>query len=217
MRVNGQVITEPGYRVTSRDRVSLDGIDLSLEKEKVYLILNKPSLVISSAHDPEGRTTVMDLVQESFPQRLFPVGRLDYLSTGLMFITNDGEFANRIGHPRAECIKRYVVKSKVNIPRIMLENWQRGVRIMNVRYCLKEFHYEGAKSVILSLIEGKNREIRNVFEHYKIPVISLHRIQFGTQSLGTLKAGKFRTLSHNDITDLLENAKNKQETHKKAI
>ena len=202
VKVNGRAIPEPGYRVTSGDSVSVDDTLLSLEEEKIYLILNKPAQVISSARDPEGRLTVMDLVQGSFPQRLFTVGRLDYLSTGLIIITNDGELANLLGHPHLGYMRKYEVKSRSIIPRTMLQAWQKGVQIMGETYHLKNFYYKNSKLVVLTLTEGKNREIRHVFEHYNIPVTSLHRIQFGTLGLGNLKTGKFRVLSGREIMEL---------------
>lgn len=203
VRVNNQLVTEPGYRVSTGDSVSMDDSVLSLEEEKVYLVLNKPRMVISSAHDPEGRVTVMEIVQRSFSQRLFPVGRLDYLSTGLIFITNDGQFANTLGHPRLEYARKYEVESKQSIPRSMLQDWQKGLRIATERYNLKHFYYTDPRKVILTLTEGRNREIRNVFEHYEIPIISLHRTQFGPLALGNLKPGKFRVLSAQEVKLLL--------------
>jgi pseudouridine synthase len=119
--------------------------------------------VICSADDPEGRTSVLDLVAESYPQRLFTVGRLDYMTTGLLILTNDGDFANALSHPRSGVIKKYRVEAKEPVPRDMLEQWKEGVRVRGVKYQLSDFVFEGRKTVLLSLSEGKNREIRNVF------------------------------------------------------
>ena len=204
VRVNGVTVTEPGYRVGDGVSVMMDGTVLTVEEEKIYLVLNKPYKVISATYDPEGRVTVQDIIEGSFPQRLFLVGRLDYLSTGLIFVTNDGKFANRLGHPRSGYVRKYEVRSKTDISRKMLQDWQQGVRVMGELYRLKDFYYVGAKSVVLSLTEGKNREIRNVFDHYGILVSALHRTQFGALRLGHLKPGKFRTLSNREISMLLD-------------
>jgi 23S rRNA pseudouridine2605 synthase len=207
VRVNGAVVSEPGHRVAPDDRVSVDGIAVALEEENIYLAMNKPAQVICSADDPEGRTSVLDIAAGSYPQRLFTVGRLDFMTTGLILLTNDGDFANLIAHPRSGIIKKYRVEAKDPVPREMLEAWKNGVRIRGVMYRLKDFHFENRKTVVLSLAEGKNREIRNVFAASKITIRSLERIQYGPLALGNLKPGKFRELSRSEIDELSSQAR----------
>lgn len=205
--VNGKVISEPGYRVKHGDKVRFDGTSVSPEEEHLYLMLHKPARFISSAHDPEGRPTVMDLVQDSFPQRLFTIGRLDFMSTGLLLLTNDGEFAHSASHPRSGLIKQYMVETKEPIPRELLQEWLDGIRVKGVLYRLEKFQFVNPKQVILHLAEGKNREIRNVFSHGKLKITRLHRTEFGPLKLGILKEGKFRQLSKAEVETLHREAK----------
>ncbi len=207
--VNGKTVLEPGARVETQDNVRLDGKQIGLEEEMVYLMLNKPTKVICSADDPEERVSVYDIVGDSFPVRLFTVGRLDYMTSGLIILTNDGDFTNILSHPGSGIVKQYLVESKEDIPRNMLEDWQSGVRIKGELYRLKAFRFESRRSVILSLVEGKNREIRNVFARYRIEIKHLHRIQYGPVSLGNLKPGKFRELSKDEIHEMLEQARDR--------
>lgn len=206
VQVNGKVVTEPGLKVNADDTVRLDGESVTLEEEQIYLMLNKPLKVICSADDPEGRVSVTDIVGASYAQRLFTVGRLDYMTSGLILLTNDGEFANRISHPRSGIIRKYRVETREQIPRDMLEKWKGGTRIRGVLYRLEDFFYESTKVVVLSLREGKNREIRNVFAASDLNVKTLHRIQFGALNLGNLKSGKYRELSKGEIRELIEHA-----------
>ncbi|AHC15165.1 pseudouridine synthase [Salinispira pacifica] len=205
--VNGKVIREPGYRVQPADKVRFDGTSVSPEEEHLYLMLHKPARFISSAHDPEGRPTVMDLVQDSFSQRLFTIGRLDFMSTGLLLLTNDGDFAHSASHPRSGLIKQYTVETKEPIPRELLQEWLEGVRIKGVLYRLEKFQFINPRQVVLHLAEGKNREIRNVFSHGNLKVTRLHRTEFGPLKLGILKEGKFRQLSKAEVENLHREAK----------
>jgi 23S rRNA pseudouridine2605 synthase len=209
VRINGQAVTEPGHRVSQGDLVTVDGIAVAPEQDAIYLAINKPAKVICSADDPEGRTSVLDLVADSYPQRLFTVGRLDYMTTGLLILTNDGDFANALSHPRSGVIKKYRVEAKEPVPRDMLEQWKEGVRVRGVKYQLSDFVFEGRKTVLLSLSEGKNREIRNVFASRSINIRSLERVQYGGLSLGNIKPGRFRELSRAEIDALLQQAQNR--------
>ncbi len=211
VRVNGKRVTEPGHRVGEDDLIQLDGRVLVIEEEKLYLVLNKPSGVICTANDPEGRTSIYDLIANSFSQRLFSIGRLDFMSSGILLISNDGNFAHSIGHPRAGIIKKYRVDAREKIPGELLETWCSGIRVRGVLYRLEKFQFIAPKSVELSLTEGKNREIRNVFVHGNVAIKSLLRVQYGNLHLGKLKSGKFRNLSASEISNLLSlAAKNKK-------
>ncbi len=204
VKVNERLITKPGHHVTTADSISVDNLIISPEVEKLYIMLHKPAKVISSAHDPEGRETVIDIVSPSFAKYMFPVGRLDYMSTGLMLLTNDGYFAQHLGHPRSGYTRKYEVQSATKIPRELLMKWQRGINIEGIQYKLTKFQYLNPRKVIVILNEGKNREIRRVFETEHIAITSLHRIQFGSLSLGNLKAGKFREISAGEVKKLLD-------------
>lgn len=202
VKVNGKAIHEPGFRVHPEDEVRIDGQGIHLETDSVYIVMNKPVKVICTAHDPEHRISVFDMVGPSFPQRLFTVGRLDYMTSGLLLLTNDGQFAHALSHPRSGVVKRYRVEAKQMIPRTMLEDWKQGVRVRGVLYRLESYQFESQRVVTLNLFEGKNREIRNVFAHGKIDIRSLQRIQYGNLNLGNLKEGRFRELSKHEVQQL---------------
>ncbi|MEM9424918.1 MAG: pseudouridine synthase, partial [Spirochaetota bacterium] len=135
-----------------------------------------------------------DLIQGVYKERLFHVGRLDKNSSGLIFFTNDGDFAQAVQHPSAVIEKEYEVKTRKNIPEFMLQHWMRGIRIAGVRYQLSRYRMLGPHRVRLVLTEGLNREIRRVFEHFHIPLKQVHRLRIGTVRLYGLAPGEFRHL-----------------------
>ncbi len=199
VRVNDTVVTEQGTQVGPEDRVYFDGREVHITRQKYYLALNKPAKVLCSNHDPEGRPLAVDLVKSDVPVRLFTVGRLDFMSTGLVFLTNDGEFADAVMHPSSGVEKEYIVETKDPVPREMLEEYSNGIRVEGTVYTLKSFDFKNGRKVHLTLEEGKNREIREVFMARKLKIKRLHRIRIGPVRLSATRPGGYRELTEQEV------------------
>jgi len=196
--VNGRRISVPGEKVLPSDDVRFDGKPVKAESRLHYLALNKPPLYITSSFDPQGRNLALELLPPC-PERLYNVGRLDYRSSGLVIFTNDGNFAARIGHPRAEIEKEYLVESSVPIPDTAIAEFARGLIIEGVLYRAREIERTGKRSIRVVLVEGKNREIRRVFSHFHLHPEKLQRVRIGPVRLGGLKEGESRPLSDEEM------------------
>ena len=197
--VNGKKILSPGEKVRPGDDIRFDGKEVKPENRLHYLVLNKPPLYICSSSDPQGRPLALDLLSD-YPERLYNVGRLDYLSSGLIIFTNDGKFAALTGHPRAEIEKAYLVESTVPIPDRAVEEFARGLIIEGVLYRAREIERTGSKSLRVTLVEGKNREIRRVFSHFHLHPEKLQRVRIGHVRLGDLEEGKSRPLTKDELS-----------------
>ena len=205
VRVNGEPVLQLGSKVDpDRDTVTVDGKPVRA-KRKLYLALHKPRGCVCSRVDEHGRPTIYDLLPKEW-QMVQSVGRLDFASEGLIFLTNDGEFALRLTHPRFGVRKRYVttVEGKVDdetLRRFTSGVWHDGEKLKAERAWLVS---RGAKSVVdLELAEGKNREVRRLFESQGLTVKRLVRTQIGRIKLGELKTGRWRTLTPTEIKTLL--------------
>ena len=199
--VNGKKIIAPGEKVLPGDDVRFDGEPVKTESKLRYLVLNKPPQYICSSSDPQGRPLALDLLPPC-KERLYSVGRLDYLSSGLIIFTNDGKFAARLGHPRMEIEKEYLVDSSVPIPDLVVEEFSRGVVVEGVLYKPALVEKTGRKSLRVILVEGKNREIRRVFSHYRLHADRLERIRIGPVCRGELKEGESRPLTSEELNRL---------------
>ena len=197
--VNGRLVTTPGEKVQAGDDVRFDGKEVKPENRLFYLVLNKPPLFICSSFDPQGRPLALDLLPPC-PERLYNVGRLDYLSSGLIIFTNDGKFAHLIGHPKAEIEKEYLIESTVPIPDRVIEEFARGIIIEGILYRAREIEKTGNKSLRVVLVEGKNREIRRVFSHFHLHPKRLERIRIGPVSTGNLRERESRSLAQEELT-----------------
>lgn len=200
IRVNGRIITTPGFKVSQTDIVYFEKQRIIPVKEKIYIALYKPAGYLCSHTDQFKRPLAEELFKNIVKQRLFHVGRLDYLSSGLIFFTNDGEFAYHITHPSFEIQKEYIVKTRKKISESLLIKYQQGLRIENKTYLLKEFQYITPFKVKLTIAEGQNREIRRVFRYFNIPVKGIHRVRIGIVELSPLQPGEFRHLSRKEVT-----------------
>jgi 23S rRNA pseudouridine2605 synthase len=207
VRVNGKIVSTPGVQVEpGKDSVYLDGNPLSPPDVARYIVLNKPAGVIVSNGDPQGRRTVMDLFAGAFPERIFPVGRLDYDTEGVLLLTNDGDFANAVAHPRHEIEKRYYVEATGAISDAKLEALKKGIvldgrktapaRILNVQRTPSATHF----SIIIH--EGRNRQIRRMVEGIGHHVRYLRRDQMGPVTLAGLAKGQWRELTSLEIKKL---------------
>ena len=200
--VNGIIVTAQGSRVEEWDVVLLDGKPVVLENRKLYYALNKPPGFICSSNDPQGRPLALSLLPSSITERLYNVGRLDYQSCGLIFFTNDGCFASRLGHPSSQLEKEYIVEATGIIHDDVIDAFVNGITIEDVYYRAKSAEKTGRKSLRIVLIEGKNREIRRIFSHFHLHPCLLRRVRIGSVLLGELKEGNSRPLTDSEINNL---------------
>lgn len=203
--VNGRVAMQ-GMDVSDEDEIVIDGqkLEMKLEKEideKVYYMLNKPLEVLSSSSDDRGRTTVVDLVKTN--KRIFPIGRLDYMTTGLILLTNDGELFNRLVHPKSEIYKKYYLKVFGEVKKYEIEQLKKGVNLEDGKTLpakVSTVKIENNKtSLYISIREGKNRQVRRMIEKFGYKVLMLRREKIGELSLGDLPEGKYRELTKEEI------------------
>lgn len=211
--VNGKVIKELGVKVTSNDRVEVEGIPLERE-EPVYLLFYKPRGVISSVKDEKGRKVVTDYLPQ-IKERVYPVGRLDFDTSGLLLLTNDGEFANLLMHPRNEIEKVYIVKTKGIPSKEKLKNLQNGVMLEDGKTApakVKMLSLDKKKqTAIIEIIihEGRNRQVRRMLEAIGHPVLKLKRERYGSITLDGLKTGELRELTPHEVKRIRNLAANK--------
>ena len=196
--VNGRRVLEPGEKVLASDDICFDGGPVKIESRLYYLVLNKPPLYICTSFDPQGRPLALDLLPPC-PARLYNVGRLDYRSSGLIIFTNDGNFTARIGHPRANIEKEYLVESTVPIPDRAVEEFARGLIIDGILYRANFIEKTGEKQLKVVLVEGKNREIRRVFSHFHLHPETIRRVRIGHVCIGNLEEGKSRPLTEEEL------------------
>ncbi|MBO0418985.1 pseudouridine synthase [Vagococcus fluvialis] len=209
--VNGKKVTELGVKVGNRDTIEVDGIPV-YQEEPVYFVLYKPRGVISAVSDDKNRKVVTDF----FPgvkERIFPVGRLDYDTSGLLIMTNDGEFANILTHPKHEINKTYVAKIKGTPVNDDLKMLARGVKINGRKTAPARFKIlstdkvKGTSIVELIIHEGRNHQVKNMFEAVGFPVLKLKREKVGHLDLLGLTSGKYRELNKKEVSQLLVDAK----------
>src|ERR1051326_2024666 len=204
--VNGETGQELGRKIDPvHDQVTVDGKGIRA-KRKIYLALNKPKGLVCSRHDDQGRATIFDLLPKEWGH-LHSVGRLDYNSEGLIFLTNDGALSQRVTHPRHGVHKKYVVTVEGRVDGEMLGRVQKGIWSEGERLKAEKARVisgSGSQSVVeLELAEGKYREVRRMFETLGRSVKKLERTQIGKIKLGELKPGKWRTLTEPEIKTLL--------------
>lgn len=206
--VNGVQITEPGFKVSKTDKVTLDGILCVHQKEKIYIVLNKPEKVICTRSDPQGRKTVFDLLPEEFRNGFHTAGRLDFMSEGLIVISNDGNLTAGLTHPSRGVEKEYFVRTDKKINENLLKNFQNGFSINGISYRIKAYKILNHNEYTFVLTEGKNREIRNLLNQNHIGVKLLRRIRIGSVKIADLKSGEFRYLTSGEVYGLLETGVN---------
>lgn len=204
--VNGSIVTELGTKVNPNDVILVDGKNILRDVPKVYYILNKPRGVITSVSDDKNRPTVIDYIDTT--ERIYPVGRLDYDTTGLIILTNDGELANKLMHPSNQVKKTYIAKVEGILDKIAIDSLKRGVKIDNrkvevVHFKIKEKNIEKNTSLIeITIVEGRNHIVKRIFETLGHPVIRLSRIKIDFLTLDGLKSGDYRALSIKEVKKL---------------
>ncbi|MBX9972881.1 23S rRNA pseudouridine(2605) synthase RluB [Cytobacillus firmus] len=206
VKVNGKTVKELGVKVSPSDRIEVDGIPVERE-EPVYFLLYKPRGVISAVSDDKGRKVVTDFF-EGIKQRIYPVGRLDYDTSGILILTNDGEFANLLMHPSNEIEKVYVAKVKGIPSKESMRSLQRGVILEDGKTApakTKLLSMDKKKQtaiVEISIHEGRNRQVRRMFEAIGHPVLKLKRERYGYLTLQGLSAGDARELTAHEVKQL---------------
>ncbi|HND88731.1 MAG TPA: pseudouridine synthase, partial [Saprospiraceae bacterium] len=204
--VNGEVKMEPYYRIQAGDVVMCDGQLMAVQERMVYVLLNKPKGVITTTDDERGRPTVLDIVDPSFPERLFPVGRLDRDTTGLLLITNDGDLAQKLSHPSQAVQKQYRVGLRSPLTQADLELIERGVKledgVMEVNWIRFSEDHPNRDIVELEITSGRNRVVRRMFEALGYEVFKLDRFYFAGLTKKELPRGSFRELTQREIVML---------------
>jgi len=203
VRVDGRVVTDPARPVESGDDVRVDGHAAVPEGREVWMV-NKPVDVISTANEPGKRTAVVELVDSA--ARLYPVGRLDADSSGLMLLSNDGELANRLTHPRYEVAKTYRVATRHPVSDRDLNRLAEGVRLDDGPTAPAAVRRTGERSFEMTIHEGRNRQIRRMTEAIRNEVVDLQRISIGPLRLGRLGLGRSRLLDDHEVARLWEDA-----------
>ncbi len=205
--VNGQVVRDMGIKVSVKDRIEVDGVPIARESH-VYYAFYKPRGVISAVTDDKKRKVVTDFFTD-VPERIFPVGRLDYDTTGLLLMTNDGDFSYKLTHPKHEVPKTYVAKVKgVVYPKDLLP-FKKGIMIKRRRTAPARFnvlsvdHEKKTSIVELVIHEGRNHQVKEMFHAVGFPVMKLKREKFGDLTLAGLRPGEYRKLTKKEIQDLV--------------
>lgn len=214
VRVNGELITEMGYKVNFTDFIEVEGNPLNNTEDKVYYLLNKPRGIVATTKDEKGRKTVVDLIKTN--KRIYPVGRLDYDTTGLILLTNDGELTNYLIHPKNNIEKVYVAKIKGLITKDEIRRLCNGVFIDGKKTSkakakiLKIDKKTNSSVVELIIHEGKNHQVKKMFEAIGYDVLKLKRESIAFLTLDGLKSGEYRELSIKEVKKLY-GEKNNQE------
>jgi 23S rRNA pseudouridine2605 synthase len=204
--VNGTVVTELGSKADpAADTVAVDGKPLTISSKKLYLLLYKPVGYLTTLDDPEGRPLVTDLLKE-VGERVYPVGRLDYNTEGLLLLTSDGEWANQLMHPRNEVEKEYHVRVRGKVHKSQLDQLAGGVEIEGKKTAparvgmIKEGEQNDWFSITIH--EGRNRQVRRMCEAVSLSVVRLRRVRYGMLVMGALKPGEFRYLTEAEVAGL---------------
>lgn len=202
--VNGNIIDTLGTMIDEdKDVVTINNKVIKKEKKLVYIMLNKPKGYVTTSIEQFGRKSVLDLID--IKQRIYPVGRLDMYTEGLLLLTNDGDFANMLMHPKNKIKKTYIVKVKGNVTEDKIQKLRNGVDIGG--YITKKAEVTEIKDSSLFQIvisEGKNRQVRKMCESVGLQVINLKRVKIGSLELGDLPVGKYRLLNDKDIEEIIE-------------
>ncbi len=206
VKVNGEVITELGTKVKSTDTIEVDDIVLDNNKNYEYYLLNKPREVISSVSDEHNRKTVVDLIDTK--ERIYPIGRLDYDTTGAIILTNDGYLANKLMHPSSNTPKKYVAKVSGLVTGYEIKELRSGIIIdgqktAKAKVNLKSYDKKTDKSIVELIIhEGKNHQVKKMFEAINHEVLKLKREEYANLKLTNLKPGEYRKLTNKEVAIL---------------
>ena len=205
VKVNGKVVTELGTKVSEKDEVEVENMEV-YRKEKEYYLLYKPEKTICSVSDEKGRTTVVDLIETD--EKIFPVGRLDYDTTGLLLLTNDGELTNKLTHPKGFVEKTYIAKVSGIVTGKEIHELEEGIELEGVktkkaRAKLKKIDKKNNKTYVeLTITEGRNHQVKNMFAALGHKVLKLKRISYAFFNLEGMKIGEYRRLTAKEVKQL---------------
>jgi 23S rRNA pseudouridine2605 synthase len=205
--VNGKVITELGFKADISDKITVDNKPIFKKEKLVYLVLNKPRNTVATVKDDRGRKTVLDCI-ENVNKRIYPVGRLDYDTTGVLLLTNDGDLANKLTHPSSEIDKVYIATIKGEINKDDLAKLEEGVEFDGkksspCKAVLNKYNKDKDKSIVeLTIHEGRNHQVRKMFEALGYQVLKLKREKYANLDLRGLKPGEYRKLTNKEIAVL---------------
>ena len=208
VKVNGKIIKELGTKVSMKDKIEVNGVPIHKENH-VYILMNKPRGCVTTVKDEFDRLTVMDLIGTKITERIYPVGRLDYDTSGVLLLTNDGHFANKMMHPRAHIPKTYLARVKGIATKNTLKPLLKGIKIEDYTTAPAVFHVisidkENDSSLVeLTIHEGRYHQVKLMFEAVGHPVKRLRRDRFAFLDVNGVKQGEFRHLSNNEVKDLL--------------
>ena len=209
--INGD-IASLGDKVSGNDYIEVEGNAINEKQDKVYYLLNKPRGIITSSSDDKGRKTVVDLINTDV--RIYPVGRLDYDTTGALILTNDGELANLIMHPKSNIDKVYIAKINGLIGKVQINKLQRGVVIDNIKTSpckarIKNYDKKSDTSIVeLTIHEGRNHQVKKMFESIGYKVLKLKRERIAFLDVNNLKSGEYRILNPKEVKKLYNETKN---------
>lgn len=205
--VNGNIVTELGTKVGEKDKIMVEGKPIFNKEKLIYLVLNKPRNTVATVSDDRNRKTVLDCI-ENVKQRIYPVGRLDYDTTGVLLLTNDGDLANKLTHPSKEINKVYIATIKGEVKKEDIELLEAGVMIDNKKTApcsakINKYNKEKNKTIVeLTIHEGRNHQVKKMFEAINKEVIKLHRDTFAGISSKGLYEGQYRPLTKEEIKEL---------------
>lgn len=202
VQVNGSTVHEPGFKVTPKDKVQVNGKQVFLQKNLVYILLNKPKDYLTTTKDPEGRKTVFDLIKSATKERVYSVGRLDRNTTGVLLLTNDGELAQRLTHPSFEIKKIYEVKLDKPLVKKDFDLILKGITLEDGVIKADALAYSDPKDkgvIGIEIHSGRNRIVRRMFEHLGYDVKNLDRVMFANLTKKNVDRGKWRFLSEKEV------------------
>ena len=205
VHVNGQPVSDPGIKVSEVDDIKLNGKKILLEKQLIYILLNKPKDFLTTTDDPQGRKTVLDIIKRATQERVYPVGRLDRNTSGVLLITNDGELAQKLTHPKNEIKKVYHVTLNKPLTKTDFDHIIKGVVLEDGPAHVDALAYADVKDktqIGLEIHSGRNRIVRRIFEHLKYDVKNLDRVLFAGLTKKNVERGKWRFLSEKEVRDL---------------
>jgi 23S rRNA pseudouridine2605 synthase len=205
VKVNGILITEPGHKVSAKDEVRVNDKKIFLAKYLVYILLNKPKDYLTTTEDPQGRKTVLDLIKRATKERVYPVGRLDRNTSGVLLLTNDGELSQKLSHPRNEIKKVYAVSLNKPLEKKDFDQVLKGVILEDGPASVDALAYTDTKDKTQLGVEihsGRNRIVRRIFEHLGYDVKNLDRVMFAGLTKKNVERGKWRYLSEKEVREL---------------
>ncbi len=205
VKVNGELVTEPGFKVTAKDEVRVKDKKVSLVKDLVYILVNKPKNYITTTEDPQGRKTVLDLIKKATSERVFPIGRLDRNTSGVLLLTNDGDLSQQLTHPSNQVKKIYSVVLDKPLTKDHFEQILKGITLDDGPAHVDVLAYTDPKDKTMIGVElhgGRNRIVRRIFEHFGYDVKTLDRVVFAGLTKKNLQRGHWRHLTDKELREL---------------